>query len=147
MSINFGSTRGVNMPRTFDAISSNLQPNASSPMPNDSIQIEQVNQKPKKGLIQGTKDTFRSLKKFFTTVGGYTGATFKGAWQGFAAGSMVFTGASIAKAITKKKIPVKPLGIIAAIAAVGINYWKASLDINQKRSEIDLRWKKTPINS
>lgn len=127
----------------------------------DSVEITKTKDKPKKGIITKFKDFIRTIKKFNTTVSGYTKATFEGAKDAVITGSALFTIGSVVnhfktKAATKageealknlRKIPSKTLGIIGAIVAVGISFWKASLEVNKNRAEIDHSWTKTPINN
>ena len=126
----------------------------------DSVEITKNEEKPKKGIITRFKDFIRTIKKFNATIGGYTKATFDGIKNAAVAGSLLFTGGKIVnifktkaaqkagKEITKalKKAPAAA-GIIGALAAIGVTFWKASLDVNKDRAEIDHSWTKTPINN
>lgn len=98
-------------------------------------------QKPKglKGIIVG-------FKNFFVGVGEYTKGTLGGIAKGIAAGSIVYTGGSIinhfkAKAGEgAKKVPNKALAVLVGGVSLAINLWKASLNVNEKRSENYHRW-------
>jgi len=126
----------------------------------DSVEITKAEGKPKKGLVTRFKDFIRTIKKFNATLGGYTKATFVGAKDAVIAGSTLYAGFKVidffkTKAAQKagkeaiksmKKLPVVA-GVIGAIAAIGISFWKASLDVNKDRAEIDHSWTKTPIDN
>ncbi len=99
---------------------------------------------------KGLKGFIARVKSAFATFGEYTKGTFKGVTSGVVAGSVVYTAASAINFIRNKaaekagtvakKLPNKFLAGAAALAALGINLWNASLNANEKRSEIHHRW-------
>ena len=106
----------------------------------------------KKG--KGINGLIANIKTFFATIGEYTKGTVKGVAKGVAAGSVVYAGGSVinhmrTKAAEKigeeavknvKKLPNKALAVAVGVVALGINLWKASLNLNEKRSDIHHRW-------
>ncbi len=163
----FDKIQGANTPKYSEITAPVVPPQTEPAAPTvpattvDSVEITKTEEKPKKGIIGKFKDFIRTIKKFNATIGGYTKATFVGAKDAVLAGSALFTIGSVinhfkTKAATKageealkklRKLPSKTLGIIGAIAAVGISFWKASLEVNKDRAEIDHSWTKTPINN
>lgn len=126
----------------------------------DSVEFSEGEKKPKKGIITRFKDFIRTIKKFNTTVGGYTKATFDSAKNATITGALLYTGVKVVdffktraarkagKDIIKsmKKMPIVA-GILGAISAIGLTFWKASLNVNKDRAEIDHSWTNTPINN
>ena len=112
-------------------------------------------EKPKRrGPIKVIKDFIRSIKKFNVSFAEYTKATFKGIGEGVIAGCAVYGGSKLFNVIKKglakdaekvMKLPAKPLAIVAGVGVLLANFWKASLDANQKKADVDHRWTTTPI--
>lgn len=117
--------------------------------------------KEKKGPVKAVKGFIANVKKFFATTGAYIAGTFKGITSGAIAGSVVFTGATLVNTVKQKKydklvkiatekqtdlpkklkkLPAKPLAILAGAVALGAGLWNASLNATEKQSEIEHRW-------
>jgi hypothetical protein len=154
--------------------------------------------KPKKGIIQSSKDVIRTVKKFFVSIGDYGKGTAKGILEGGFFGGLTFgalklinavkkfrfdrqlknaakKGAEVLAAATKNEavreavqttakaagkavkegaeavakkvhyLPAKTLGIIVGVAILLGNLWKASLNANDKKADVDHRYTQTPI--
>ena len=117
--------------------------------------------KEKKGPVKAVKGFVANVKKFFATTGAYIAGTFNGIKSGVVAGSVVYTGVTLSNHLKQKKftkleqiakdngeeftkklrkLPAKSLAAIAAVGAVAIGLWNASLNATQKNSEIEHRW-------
>ena len=100
----------------------------------------------KKGPIKSIKDFVRAVKKFGITVSEYTKGTFKGVFQGAIVGSVIYASGSAYKHFKKaSKLPVKALSVVGAVGTLFANYWKTSLNANEKKADIDHRWTTTKI--
>ena len=141
-------------------------PTASVPV-KDSIPAAQVNNgpqtdvaelstadKPKKGPIKKFKGFIAGIKKFFASAGEYIKGSVKGLISGAVAGSIVYSAGSLfngarAKSAAKvgeeavkslKKFPAKTVALIAGGLAVAVNLFNASLNVTEKKSNIEHRW-------
>lgn len=121
-------------------------------------QDEVVTQEPKKkkGIIRGFKDGVASIKKFFIGVGEYAKGTVKGIFYGgIAAGSVIGvdairgaskiiqgakTGEIAGKAVKVLSTKGKVAAGVTALAVLGYNLFKASLNASEKQSGVDHRW-------
>ena len=98
--------------------------------------------KPAKG--KGINGVIANIKSFFAAFGEYTKGTIGGIIKGVAAGSLLYTAGNIINHFRekagKKLLHNKPLAILVGACTLGINLWKASLNVNEKRSDIHHRW-------
>ncbi len=102
--------------------------------------------KQKKGPIKSIKAFIANIKKSLATFNEYTKGFFKGIKNGAIVGSLIYTAGSIINHLKSKaakggkNLPNKTLAIVAAVAAMGLNLWNASLNASEKRSDVDHRW-------
>ncbi len=107
----------------------------------------------KKGPVQVVKDFVRAVKKFNITLSEYAKGTLKGIGQAALAGSAVFTVGSAINFAKKGKIAAKTakrfhsgaLAIATAVVTMGANYWKTSLEANNKKADVDHKYTPTKI--
>lgn len=105
------------------------------------IQQEEA-KKNKLGPIGKFKRFIGTTKKAFATMGEYAKGTFKGIVTGAVLGSVGFT----ALTLMKKPTGAKVVGVLGAVAGLGIQLWRASLRANESRAAIDHTWEKTPVS-
>ncbi len=99
--------------------------------------------KKRRGPIKTLKSAIANVKKFFASVGTYTKGVLKGIKNGIISGSVVYTGVTIYNKIKKKDANSKLGFILGGVAIAGsliASIWNASLDLNEKKSNIDHRW-------
>lgn len=111
----------------------------------DEIQKEMQQEEAKKnklGPIGKFKRFIGTVKKTFATMGEYAKGTFKGIVTGAALGSVGFT----ALTLMKKPTGAKVVGVLGAVAGLGIQLWRASLRANETRAVIDHTYEKTPVS-
>ncbi len=99
--------------------------------------------KKRRGPIKTLKSAIANVKKFFASVGTYTKGVLKGIKNGIISGSVVYTGVTIYNKIKKKPANSKLGFILGGVTIAGsliASIWNASLDLNEKKSDIDHRW-------
>ena len=136
---------------------------------NDTVQVSSTAKPERKGLVKTVNQAISNFKKFFASAEAYTVAGAKGVGKGVIAGSLFLAGgllvnearklpAIIAKKgrdvaqeviansdakIAKLAKNNKFIGVGAAlcgIATFATTLWKASLDLNEKKSDIEHRY-------
>ena len=134
----------------------------------DTVQISKPKAE-KKGFVKSVNEAIGNFKKFVASAETYTIAGFKGFFKGAVVGSMAFAGGmlinearklpsklamkgkevspEIIKASTEKITKLgknnKFIGAAAALIGVGTfagTLWKATLDVNEKKSNIEHRY-------
>lgn len=143
--------------RDFQSFKSDPQGYNSRPMPVNpynpaSIPASEIQlDKKSTGPIQGTKNIIAGLQKAWVTVSEYTKGTVSGAVGGAALGLATFGafwGRNLVKAGIKIKniTPSKPkkAGLVVssgvALATLGYNLFKASLNVSERKAAIDHRY-------
>ncbi len=152
MTVNFNPSHGVTAPTPFSnfatppSIPVNASPVAASPA-KDTVTQEKTE---KKGPVRSLKDFIRAVKKFGINISEYTKGTFKGIAEGLLVGAGIFTAGSIYKGIKQlvkkpSKMPVKALAVAGGLLTLAANYWKTSLNANEKKADVDHRYTTTPV--
>lgn len=116
-----------------------------TPSKSDTVEIstKKEEKKTKRGPIKALKNTIANIKKYFASVKAYTKGFFKGIFKGGIAASVAYTGISIFNKIKKKPENSKLGFIVGGVIMAGsliASIWNASLDLSEKKSEIDHRW-------
>ncbi|MCK7470076.1 MAG: hypothetical protein MZU95_04160 [Desulfomicrobium escambiense] len=161
--------RFAGMNRQQAAVQAPEQVQYAPPSPQeDTVQFDQK-PKEKTGPIRKFKNFMAGIQKAWATVTGYTKATFKGIFDGALVASTVLAGTAgynfikrhVNKVSSNKEVKDKAIQQIkdkaklipksikyGAVALGGVtliyDLFKASLDINEKKANIDHRWKANP---
>ena len=110
----------------------------------DTLQI--AGKTKKEGPIKRLKRGIANVKKFFATVGEYAKGIGKGVFYGSVAGGSVYGIGALANVIKKhnnpetKLIKNKTWAIVTAACVLAANFWKASLNATDVRSNIHDRY-------
>ena len=169
MTTNFNPVQGATTPKPFnnlgfDPSAAPQVPPAPVPVAEPVVKVDEfapastptvgeevvADKEAGKGPIRAIKDFVRAAKKLGITLSEYTKGTFKGVIEGAVVGASVYTAGSLYKGIknlAKKpsKMPVKALAIASGIATLAANYWKTSLNTNEKKADVDHRWTTTKV--
>lgn len=116
----------------------------------------QPEQKPeKKGIIRRFKDFVGGVKKFFIGVGEYTKGTVKGLFYGAIGAAGVLAadalrnGAKAIKSVRAQEAvesfkylstPGKIVAGAVGLAVLGYQLFKSSLNVSERKSDVDHRW-------
>lgn len=107
------------------------------------ISTKKEEKKTKRGPIKTLKNIIANIKKSLASIKAYTKGFFKGIFKGGIAASVAYTGISIFNRIKKQpensKLGLIVGGVIMAGSLIA-SIWNASLDLSEKKSEIDHRW-------
>ena len=97
----------------------------------------------KKSAVSKVSSFIGNIKKAFASAGEYTKGFFKGIAGGAVAGSLVYTGSTVLKAIKKKPSNKagKALAILTAGGTFVYNMYKAYLNSNEAKANIDHRYR------
>lgn len=100
--------------------------------------------KKKRSFFQKARDLYAGMKKMFIAQWEYTKGIAKGAVAG-AIGAVAVLGVDAIRNTIKKAPTFSTKGKVAAGAvatvAMGVNIFKAYLNANQKKAEVDHRWR------
>ncbi len=112
---------------------------AAKQQPSDMVQISASQKVRKEGPIKSLKRGVANVRKFFATVAEYTKGIGKGIVSGAVAGAVVYAVTDLVhrfgkNAAKKSHSPIFAIG--TAVAALGVNLWKASLNATDRRSDI-----------
>ena len=129
---------------------------------NDNVQLSSTAKPERKGLVKTVNQAISNFKKFFASAEAYTVAGVKGVGKSVIAGSLFLAGgllvnearklpaiiAKKGKDVAQEKIAKlaknnKFIAVGAAlcgIATFATTLWKASLDLNEKKSGIEHRY-------
>lgn len=134
----------------------------------DTVQISKPKQE-RKGFVKSVNETIGNFKKFFASAETYTVAGFKGFFKGAIVGSLTYAGGMLINAVrkfvynhransakvteaiktqaTEKLAKLGKSNKLVAVGAVALGIatlvgtlWKANLDLNEKKSDIDHRF-------
>lgn len=110
----------------------------------DTVELSSKTKPEKKGFVKTVNHAISNFKKFFATLGAYTVAGAKGFGKALAFGSIATVASIGIDAIANKKIAHPKIaacvGAFTAVATFATTVWKASLDLNEKKSDIEHRY-------
>lgn len=160
-------------PKVFDSFNSGSKTSAAqaqsvpvaSAQVSDVYQTSQEQPKKKRGLVGSVNHFISGCKKLGAGISEFAKGTFKGIGAGAAVGGSIygvaaavngvknFMGGHAAKKageefVAKKLSKAFPaLAILAGVATLGINIWKAKLNYNERRSDLEHRYEEPHLKS
>jgi len=145
MTVNFPATTAASskyVPTVTVANSNKLPAPKNEVIKADTLEKAEDRQE-KKTAVSKVSSFFGNVKKAFATAGEYTKGFFKGIAGGAIAGSLIYTATTILKAIKKKATNKagKALAVIAAVGTFAYNMYKAYLNSNEAKANIDHRYR------
>lgn len=143
MTVNFPSatTNQKYVPSVTVANAATLPAPKTEVIKADTLETEHKHEK--KSPVSKVSSFIGNIKKAFASLGEYTKGFFKGAAGGAIAGSVVYTASSIMKAIKKKPANKggKALAIVVGAGTFVYNMYKAYLNANEAKANIDHRYR------